>query len=145
MKELRLPIAAITDEYSLTDLEQAAGLMQTTGMTGAELRVVYGKNIMDLTDAEIDQATATLKAHGIQVIGIASPILKCVLPGGPAIDPRFQQDTFNAKHTFDDHVVWFESVIWVYRTDQLLRNFCGARSSRYRDIHQGADKTKPQA
>lgn len=102
MNDLKLPIAAITDEFSPTDLEAAIGRMASIGMTGAELRVVNGKNIMDLTDDEIRQARDIASAKGISIIGIASPILKCVLPNGPAIDTRFQQDIFNSKHTFDD-------------------------------------------
>jgi L-ribulose-5-phosphate 3-epimerase len=102
MNQLRFPIAAITDEYSPTDLTVALDAMASTGMTGAELRVVFGKNIMDLSDDELRQAKDMCDARGIQILSIASPILKCVLPNGPAVDTRFQQDIFNSRHTFDD-------------------------------------------
>jgi hypothetical protein len=36
-----------------------------------------------------------------EVISIASPILKCVLPNAPEVDTRFQQDVFASKHTFE--------------------------------------------
>ena len=49
------PIAAITDEFS-QDIEIAARSMAEIGMTGAELRMVFGKNIIDLNDAELDRA-----------------------------------------------------------------------------------------
>ncbi len=98
---LLFPIAAITDEYD-PQFDGALEPMSATGMTGAELRVVYGKNIMDLTDGEIDRAVDALRARGIRVISIAPPILKCVLPGAPDVDTRFQQDIFNSRHTFDD-------------------------------------------
>ena len=101
MNNLLFPIAAITDEFS-PDLKGALDPMTEIGMTGAELRVVFGKNIMDLTDDEVKQATDLLAERGIQVISIASPILKCVLPGGGDVDSRFQQDIFNSRHTFDD-------------------------------------------
>ncbi|HZO55235.1 MAG TPA: sugar phosphate isomerase/epimerase family protein [Bryobacteraceae bacterium] len=97
----KLRIASITDEFS-PQLGPALEAMQAIGMTGAELRVVWGKNIMDLNDGELDKAVDLCRRHGMEIISIASPILKCVLPGGPGVDPRFQQDTFNAKHTFDD-------------------------------------------
>ena len=97
----KLPIAAITDEFS-PDLETALAPMEEIGMKAAELRVVFGKNIMDLTDAELDRAHELLTRRGIQTISIASPILKCVLPGGPEIDSRFQHDIFASKHTYDD-------------------------------------------
>lgn len=57
---------------------------------------------MDLTDDEVSRAVALLNAKGMQVLSIASPLLKCVLPGGPELDTRFQQDVFASKHTFED-------------------------------------------
>jgi sugar phosphate isomerase/epimerase len=101
MNNLKLRIASITDEFS-PDLALAVEPMASIGMTGAELRVVFGKNIMDLTDDEVKRAKDLCAAKGIEIIGIASPILKCVLPNGPAVDTRFQQDIFNSKHTFED-------------------------------------------
>ncbi|MEO8482731.1 MAG: sugar phosphate isomerase/epimerase family protein [Acidobacteriota bacterium] len=97
-----LPLAAITDEFSPTDLDAALREMAALGMTGAELRMVWGKNVIDLTNGEIDRARAAVEAAGMRVLSIASPVLKCVLPDGPALDPRFQQDTFAAKYGFDD-------------------------------------------
>ena len=97
----KIPIAAITDEFS-PDLETALTAMQEIGMTGAELRVVSGKNIMDLSDEELDRVDALVEARGFQVISIASPLFKCVLPGSPPVDDRFQQDVFAAKYTFED-------------------------------------------
>ncbi|HTQ54098.1 MAG TPA: sugar phosphate isomerase/epimerase family protein [Bryobacteraceae bacterium] len=95
------PIAAITDEFS-PDIETAARIMREIGMRGAELRMLFGKNIMDLTDAEIDGACDILARYGLAVISIASPLLKCVLPDAPPVDARFQQDVFASAHTFAD-------------------------------------------
>ena len=71
-------------------------------MTGAELRMVSGKNIMDLTDAELGRACEILARHNLEIISIASPLLKCVLPDAPAVDARFAQDVFASAHTFAD-------------------------------------------
>jgi L-ribulose-5-phosphate 3-epimerase len=101
MNQLRLPIAAITDEFS-PDLNCAIPLLQEIGMTGAELRVVNGKNIMDLSDEELRTAKDSLESAGMQVISIASPLLKCVLPNAADVDSRFQHDIFASKHTFED-------------------------------------------
>src|SRR5947209_6516793 len=95
------PIAAITDEFS-PDLETAIRSMSETGMTGAELRMVFGKNIVDLTDEELDRAIAIVRGRGLEIISIASPLLKCVLPDAPEVDARFQQDIFASRHTFAD-------------------------------------------
>ncbi len=97
----RFPIAAITDEFS-PELETAARSMSEIGMVAAELRMVFGKNIIDLSDQELDRAAGILKTHGLAIISIASPLLKCVLPDSPEIDPRFQQDMFAAKYNFED-------------------------------------------
>jgi sugar phosphate isomerase/epimerase len=99
---LRLPLAAITDEFSPTDLDAALREMRALGMTGAELRVVWGRNVIDLGNDDIDRARAAVEAAGMRVLSIASPVLKCVLPDAPPLDPRFQQDTFNAAHRFED-------------------------------------------
>lgn len=99
--DLQFPIAAITDEFS-PDLAKALPAMKAIGMTGAELRVVSGKNIMDLTDEELDQAIAQCREAGMEIISIASPLLKCVLPGAPDLDSRFEKDVFGSKHTFED-------------------------------------------
>jgi len=95
------PVAAITDEFS-PDIEIAARSMTGLGMTGAELRMVFGKNIVDLSDEELDRAIAIMRGAGLEIVSIASPLLKCVLPDSPEVDARFQQDMFAAKHTFAD-------------------------------------------
>jgi L-ribulose-5-phosphate 3-epimerase len=97
----RFPIGAITDEFS-PDISVAAAAMHGLGMKGAELRVVGGKNIIDLSDAEIARTVEILHDNGLQVISIASPLLKCTLPDAPEVDSRFQQDIFASKNTFAD-------------------------------------------
>lgn len=97
----RFAIASITDEFS-QDLAAAVDSMRQIGMTGAELRMLFGKNIIDLTDDEIDQAKQICADAGLQIISIASPLLKCVLPGAADVDPRFQQDMFAAKYGYAD-------------------------------------------
>lgn len=98
----QLELAAITDEFSTADFEASLNAMQAIGMTGAELRLVWDKNIMNLTDDEVKRAMDLLNARGMRVLSIASPLLKCVLPNGPELDNRFQQDVFASKHTFED-------------------------------------------
>lgn len=97
----RFRIAAITDEFT-PDLEEAIVSMASVGMTGAELRMLWGKNIIDLSDEELERAIAIARRRGVEILSIASPLLKCVLPDAPPVDERFQQDSFAAKHTFAD-------------------------------------------
>lgn len=96
----RFRTGAITDEFS-SDIKTAAEAMRELGMKGAELRMVGGKNIMDLSDAELGGALDVLHHNGLEVVSIATPLLKCALPDAPEIDSRFQQDIFASKHTFE--------------------------------------------
>ncbi|MBV8829922.1 MAG: sugar phosphate isomerase/epimerase [Acidobacteriaceae bacterium] len=122
MLEPKFPIAAITDEFS-PNLADALPVMREIGMTAAELRVVDGKNILDLTDEELRRAKDQLDAAGLPVISIASPLLKCVLPNGPDLDRRFEHDVFASKHTFEDQPRLTERAFRVAR-------FFGARIVR---------------
>jgi L-ribulose-5-phosphate 3-epimerase len=99
--EPKIPIAAITDEFS-PKLEEALPVMKEIGMTAAELRVVDGKNILDLNDDELKRAKDELDGAGVRVVSIASPLLKCVLPNAPEVDGRFQHDVFASKHAYED-------------------------------------------
>ncbi len=95
------PVAAITDEFS-PDIETAVRSMAALGMTGAELRMVFDKNIVDLSDEELERAIGIVRGAGLEIVSIASPLLKCVLPDSPEVDARFQQDMFASRHTFAD-------------------------------------------
>lgn len=97
----RIPIAAITDEFS-PKLSEAIPVMKEIGMTAAELRLIDGKNILDLSDDELSRVKEALDTAQLPVISIASPLLKCVLPNAPDLDSRFQHDAFASKHTFED-------------------------------------------
>ncbi len=76
--------------------------MRELGMETAELRVVFGKNILDLSDDELSRAAAIVSDAGLRVVSVASPVLKCVLPDAPEVDARFQQDIFASRHTYAD-------------------------------------------
>ncbi len=118
----RLPIAAITDEFS-PRLNEALPLMQEIGMSGAELRVIDGKNILDLTADELKRARDLLEEANLPVVAIASPLLKCVLEPGPALDTRFERDVFASKHTLADQPRLAERALEIAR-------FFGARIIR---------------
>ncbi len=93
-------LGAITDEFS-PDLDIAAPAMRAAGLETAELRVLWGRNILDVSDPDLDRALRLLDANGLVVDSIASPLLKCVLPDAPDLDSRFQQDVFASQHAFD--------------------------------------------
>jgi sugar phosphate isomerase/epimerase len=120
----QIPIAAITDEFS-PQLSAAIPIMQEIGMTAAELRVVDGKNILDLSDDELKRTKETLHRAGLPVIAIASPLLKCVLPEAPDLDSRFQHDAFASKHTFEDQPRLTERAIQIAKffNSKIIRVF----------------------
>ena len=95
-------LAAITDEFSPADLGAALTGMAAVGMSGAELRVVDGRNMIDLSDEEVDKVRDTVQARGMEIVSLASPLLKCVIPGGPALDSRVQHDVFGSPHSYED-------------------------------------------
>ena len=94
-------LAAITDEFS-PDIDVALNAMGSVGMTGVELRTIGGKNIVDLPDRDIETIVTAAKRRQMTIVSIASPLLKCVLPDGPPVDSRFQQDVFGSPFTFED-------------------------------------------
>lgn len=95
------PTAAITDEFSL-DIDVALDAMASVGMTGAELRLIGDRNMIDLNDTEVGDVRRRVERRGMRVLSIASPVLKCVLPDAPPIDERFQQDVFGSAYTTAD-------------------------------------------
>ena len=98
---MTIPIGAITDEFSL-DIETALDAMSPLGMTIAELRLIDNRNIIDLSDDEVARVRELVERRGMRVLTIASPVLKCVLPDGPPLDQRFQQDVFGSAYTIAD-------------------------------------------
>jgi L-ribulose-5-phosphate 3-epimerase len=98
---MTIPIGAITDEFSL-DIDTALDAMAQVGMTVAELRLIGDRNIIDLSDDEVARIRERVERRGMRVLGIASPVLKCVLPDAPPLDERFQQDVFGSAYTIAD-------------------------------------------
>lgn len=68
-------LSAFADEIS-PDLDVQVETLLREGITRLELRGVAGKNVLALTDAEIETLKATLNRHGIKVSSIGSPIGK---------------------------------------------------------------------
>ena len=67
--------AAITDEFSTDDFDTALRAMRDVGMTGAELRVIWGRNAIELSNEQLDKAREAVERHGMRVLSLASPLL----------------------------------------------------------------------
>jgi L-ribulose-5-phosphate 3-epimerase len=139
--EPKIPIAAITDEFS-PRLEEALPAMLEIGMTAAELRVIDGKNIIDLSDDELKRAKDQIGEAGLRVVSIASPLLKCVLPDGPPLDERFQQDAFASRHTFADQAGLADRALEIAKFfgAPVLRVFSYWRTVRPQETHEAVVK-----
>jgi len=70
--------AVITDEIS-QDFERALDVMLEYGVRDAELRGLWGVNVMDLSPEQLCLARTAMDRRGMRVCGIASPIYKCNL------------------------------------------------------------------
>jgi sugar phosphate isomerase/epimerase len=74
----RFRTGAITDVFS-SDVAAAAPAMRELGMRGAELRTVNGVNILEAEKSAIEGAVHVLRENHLEVVAIASPLLKCSL------------------------------------------------------------------
>jgi L-ribulose-5-phosphate 3-epimerase len=72
----RFRIGAVTDIFS-PEVAIAAAIMRDLGMKGAELRTINGHGILESGDDELKCALASLRQNDLEVVAIASPLLKC--------------------------------------------------------------------
>jgi sugar phosphate isomerase/epimerase len=98
-------LGIITDEIS-EDFEQALEFIAQYSLPYCELRELWEKNIMNLSQAELMRAKQMLQKRRLRVSAIASPLFKYNLPEMPAREEK--RDTFRATFTDQD-------------TDDLLR------------------------
>lgn len=79
-KEIHLQLSYFTDEAH-PDFETALQLGVAWGLRYVDIRTVDGVNILDLTDAQVAHVKKLLAQYGMQVAAVATPFLKCPLPG----------------------------------------------------------------
>lgn len=93
-------LGIITDELT-EDLDQASEFISSYGLHWCELREMWGKNLMNSTQDELDRAKKILDSRKIQVSDIASPIFKWNLPRMPA-HANEKRDEYKASFTEQD-------------------------------------------
>jgi sugar phosphate isomerase/epimerase len=71
-------LGVITDEIS-QNFEHALDVMLEYGIREAELRGLWGTNVMEVDEATRERAKSALAARGMRACGIASPLYKCHL------------------------------------------------------------------
>lgn len=74
-KKPHFNLSAFGDEIA-ADLDEQLDVLEEEGIRFLEVRGVWGKNILDLSNAELDKLNDTLQARGFGVSAIGSPIGK---------------------------------------------------------------------
>src|SRR5215469_9007363 len=96
----RFKLGIISDE--LTDkLEEALPFLSSYQLHWCELREMWGKNIMNLSQEELDRARKLIDNAGLKVSDIGSPIFKWNLPQMPAKADE-KRDEFKASFVEQD-------------------------------------------
>jgi L-ribulose-5-phosphate 3-epimerase len=86
-------LGVLTDEVS-SHLSEALDWAAANRLAHVEIRMVDGRNVMDLNDTELGVIRKEAESRGLFISGIASPVFKCALdPSRPVASG----DTFGAK------------------------------------------------
>lgn len=88
-------LGIITDELT-NQLDEALAFISGYGLHGCELREIWGHNIMNASQEDLDRAKTLTDRLKIQVSDIASPIFKWNLPQIPA-KANEKRDEFKAS------------------------------------------------
>ncbi len=81
-------LAVFGDEIS-PDLDEQLEHMEQEGIRFLELRGAFGKNVLELSNAELDQISKKLQARGMGVSAIGSPIGKISIT--EEFEPHFEK------------------------------------------------------
>jgi sugar phosphate isomerase/epimerase len=94
-------VGVLSDEVS-ADLREALDWIAAQRLRRVEIRMVDGSNVVYLDDAAVARAAAEVRARGLSVTAIATPIFKCALdPSRPVASG----DTFGAaEESVDVHL-----------------------------------------
>ena len=71
-------LGVLTDEVS-QNLTEALDWVVEQKLHHVELRMVYDKNIVNLSDEQLDNILKEVESRGLFVSGVASPLFKCAL------------------------------------------------------------------
>ncbi len=77
-----MELGIITDEVD-DDLEVACRHIADWGVEHVELRMLWGRNVVELDEADVLRALALLRRHDLRVTAIASPVFKSPLDEQP--------------------------------------------------------------
>jgi sugar phosphate isomerase/epimerase len=76
MTKASFSITGFGDEIS-PDLDVQLAALRRMGLEALDLRTAFGKNVLALTDTEVDEVADHVRDHGLRVQCIGSPVNKC--------------------------------------------------------------------
>ncbi|HAF71359.1 MAG: hypothetical protein XD60_1449 [Acetothermia bacterium 64_32] len=78
--DVREKLSVILDEID-ADFRRAAVIAKAAGLKAVELRMAFGRNIVELQDSQLKEIKEYLESLDLKVCVLATPLLKCFLPG----------------------------------------------------------------
>src|SRR5579859_5867208 len=109
-------VAVINDEISQDFDHVCSVVSHDFGLEWIELRAMWGKNLTDLPDADIQRAKEILAKYNLRVTDIASPLFKTDWPGAPLSKLSEHRDNFKADFTFKQQEDLLEHCIALAKT-----------------------------
>src|SRR5215218_4109008 len=82
-------LSILTDEVS-QELEDVIRFARDFSLDGIELRSLFGKAFRDLSPPQIQEIASRCRDAGLKVNGCATPVFKCDLDDGAAIDEHVE-------------------------------------------------------
>src|SRR5580658_7554997 len=93
-------LSVINDEIS-DDFDHACSVAANDfGLQWIEIRGMWGKNIAQMSDADVDRAREILLKYKLRVTDLASPLFKVHWPGAPLSKSGPPRDQFHADFDF---------------------------------------------
>ena len=115
-------LSIITDEISQDFAHALEVASKEFGCRYVELRGMWDKNLMRLSEKEVEEVRKTLDRFQLQVSCIASPLFKVDWPNAPVSRFSPKRDQFNADFTFDQQDEVLERCIHlakIFKTDRV--------------------------
>ena len=117
-------VAVINDEIT-QDFDHACYVVaHDFGLQWIEIRSMWGKNLTDLPEADLQRARSILAKHNLRVTDIGSPLFKTDWPGAPLSKRAEHRDQFKADFTFKQQEDLLEHCIELARMFETDRIRC---------------------
>jgi L-ribulose-5-phosphate 3-epimerase len=109
-------VAVINDEISQDFDHVCSVVAHDFGLQWIELRSMWGKNVTDMPDADIERAKTILAKYNLRVTDIGSPLSKTDWPGAPLSKQSERRDNFKADFNFKQQDDLLERCIQLAKT-----------------------------